>query len=155
MIIQVAKTLQVRVNDLNVSVHNQTLDFESNATLKDYNVFNKATLQCGVPPGLEYLQAGHSSLYSRCKDCSIDDCPFEDLVHKWNMHEFSNKQGIRNAYLILCQTFGLPSDVIKIIEDHNEEGHVRLGDVLHRICHKKPNLTQEEVIEIISNGKAL
>ena len=71
------------------------------------------------------------------------------------MHEFNNKQGIQNAYLILCQTFGLLSDVIKIIEDHNEEGHVRLGDVLCRICHKKPNLTQEEVIEIISNGKAL
>ena len=82
LIIQVAKTLQVRVNDLNVSVHNQTLDFESNATLKDYDVFNKATLQCGVPPGLEYLQAAHLSLYSRCKDCGMNSCPFEDLVHK-------------------------------------------------------------------------
>ena len=40
-------------------------------------------------------------------------------------------------------------DVIKAVEDNHEDNGIRLGDVLHCICHKIPNLTQEEVIKII------
>ena len=93
-----------------------------------------------------------ASLYSPCEDCGMDDdCLFKNLVNKWNLRELSQKHG--NAYLILCQKFGLPIDVIKAVEDNHKEGHIRLGDVLHHICHKNPNLTGEEVVEIISNGK--
>ena len=150
MILQVAKTLRGRIKDLNVSVHNQALNFESKETLENHSVFNKTTVLCRLLQ-FEYLQAGRSSLYSRCEDCGMDYCPFEDLVNEWSMHEFSNKP---NAYLILCQGFGLSSDVIKIIEDNHESNGIRLDDVLHRICHKNPNITREEIIEIISNGKA-
>ena len=93
-----------------------------------------------------------ASLYSPCEDCGMDDdCLFKSLVDKWNLRELSQKHG--NAYLILCQKFGLPIDVIKAVEDNHKEGHIRLGDVLHHIYHKNPNLTREEVVEIISNGK--
>ena len=80
-------------------------------------------------------------------------CPFSGLVRKWNMDKrLSKKQG--NAYLILCKHFGLPNDVIKIIEDNHEDNGVRLCDALYRICHKNPNTTDEEVIDIISNATA-
>ena len=90
-----------------------------------------------------------ASLYLHCKDCRIDYCSFKNLVDEWNMHELSQKHG--NAYLILCQKYGLSSDIIKAIEHNHKESHIRLDDVLHHICHKNPNLTQEEVNEIISN----
>ena len=91
-----------------------------------------------------------ASLYSHCEECGMDDdCPFKNLVDKWNIHELS--QTHRNAYLILCQKFSLSRDVIKAIEDNHEESHIRLDDVLHHICHSNPNLIREEVIEIISN----
>ena len=154
MILQVAQTLQVRIRDLNVSVHNQALDFESRATLKDNNIFNKTTVQCGLSEELIilYEQGASFSLYSHCEDCEMkDECPFEGLVCTWDICELSKTHG--NAYLILCQGFNLPSDVIKIIEDNHESNGVRFGDAIHRICHKNPNLTREEVIEIISNGK--
>ena len=151
LILLVAQTLRVRVRDLNVSIQNQALDFESRATLKDYNIFNKTTVQCGLPPGgIFYENAARSSLYSHCEECGMEDeCPFK---HTWDICELSKTHG--NAYLILCQAFSLPSDVIKIIEDNNESNGIRLGDAIHRICHKNPNLTREEVIKIISNGKA-
>ena len=150
LILQVAQTLQVRIRDLNVSVHNQALDFESRATLKDYNIFNETTVQCGLPEELIYEQGGHSSLYSHCEDCGMEDeCPFK---HTWDICKLSKTHG--NAYLILCQRFNLPNDIINIIEDNSESNRIRLGDAIHRICHKNPNLTREEVIEIISNGKA-
>ena len=89
-----------------------------------------------------------SSLYSICEDCWMKSgCPFKDLVHKWNMEEF--KQG--NPYLILCQRFSLPSNVISSIEDNHEDNGIRLGDVLHHICHKNPNITREEVIEKLNH----
>ena len=79
----------------------------------------------------------------------MDDCPFNSTIAKWDIYKLKNQ---RYAYLILCQHFNFPNDIVKIIEDNHEENYIRLGDVLHRICHKNPNITREEVIEIISNG---
>ena len=148
MILQASKTLDKSIRYLTISVHSQPLDFENIATLEDYNIFNKTTVLICLP--LVIPVSKHFSLYSRCEDCWVDDCPFNDLFEKWKIHELSKKQG--NAYLILCQQFGLPNDVINIIEDNHEDNGIRLGDALHRICHKNPNITREEVIEIISNG---
>ena len=115
MILQVAQTLQVQVSDLNVSVHDKPLDYESRGTLKDHSIVNKTTVQCGLPKVVMYGDAGHSSLYSHCEDCGMNKCPFEDLIRTWpwDICELSKKH--ENAYLILCQAFSLPSDVIKII----------------------------------------
>ena len=78
-------------------------------------------------------------IFLRCEDCWVDDCLFNELIDKWKIHELSISQ--RNTFLIFCQQFGLPSDVINIIEDNNEDNGVRLGDALHHICHKNPNIT--------------
>ena len=97
---------------------------------------------------LQTASAPGRSLYSKCEDCGMNDyCPFKDKVHKWNMFKLSKTHG--NAYLILCQRFSLPSDVIKIIEDNHESNNIRLDDAIHHICHKNPNLTREQVIEIL------
>ena len=95
--------------------------------------------------------AGYS-LHSHFEDCSMKyACTFKNLVNEWNMHEFSKKG---NAHLILCQRFNLPSNVIKAIEDNNEDNGIRLGDALHHICHKDTYITRGEVVEIISNSNA-
>ena len=121
------------------------------ATLEDNNILNNTTV-CVLVVGVAFA-ATVGSLGSHCEDCWMNlFCPFGNLVYTWHMDELSKKYA--NAYLILCQKFNIPNDVIKIIEDHNEESYVRLCDALHRICHKNLNLTKEEVIEIISNGKA-
>ena len=91
-------------------------------------------------------------LYSNCKECpGWYQCPFRYLLHEWNVYELLEKQ--ENAYLILCQRFKFPNDVVKAIEG-NEDKDIRLGDALHHIYHKNPNMTQEEVFEIISNCRA-
>ena len=77
-----------------------------------------------------------------------DDCVFKNLVEKWDLYLFSHVE--KNAYLIFCKVFGLPSDVIKIIEDNHVNSSVRLGDALHHICHKHPYFTQEDIIMHIS-----
>lgn len=46
----------------------------------------------------------------------------------------------------------LPNDVVQAIET-NESKSVRLGDTLHHICHRYPNITQAEVVNIISNSR--
>ena len=63
------------------------------------------------------------------------------------MEEF--KQG--NAYLILCQQFSLSSNVNSSIADNHGDSGITLGDVLHHICHKNPNITREEVIEKLNH----
>ena len=77
----------------------------------------------------------------------MNDCHVIQKISNWNVAELSQKYG--NAYLILCQAFNLPSDVIKAIKDNHEDNGVRLGDVLHHICHNNPNLTREQVIETL------
>ena len=152
MIHQAGKTLNQAVNAMQISVHDQVLYFKSRAALEDYNIVNKTTVHVIVWK-IAYAATG-DALASHCEDCwMVFDCPFRGLVRKWNMDKrLSKKQG--NAYLILCKHFGLPNDVIKIIEDNHEDNGVRLGDALHRICHKNPNTTDEEVIDIISNATA-
>ena len=150
LLFQAAMTLRYNLNHIDFFIPGQDLSFESRKTLEDNNIFNQTTVY--LITHLVAYAASFASLVSRCEDCWMYRCSFDDLVHKWDMGKLSKKHG--NAYLILCQKFSLPSDVIKIIEDNNEDNGVRLSDALHRICHKNPNLTREEVIEIISNGKA-
>ena len=135
---------------MHLYVHNKSLDFENRTTMEHNNIFNKTTVYIHIKS--VFSCAGCDTLYSHHEDCCMNECPFKDLFDQWKMHKLSKKQ--RNAYLILCKNFGLPSSVIKIIEDNHEDNGVRLGDALHRICHKNPNITREEVIEIITNDIA-
>ena len=130
---------------MHVSVHDQTLDFESRMLLKDKNILNKTTVNIDVQ--IVFYCSGYAALYSHCEDCWMDKCPFKNLFDEWNMHELSKKR--ENVYSILCQRFNFPSNVVKAIKDNHEENHIRLGDALHHICHKYPNITREEVIGII------
>ena len=152
LIHQAGKTLNQDINAMQISVHDQVLDFKSRATLEDNDIFNKTTVHVLVLE-IAYAATG-DALASHCEDCwmMIFCCPFIGHVQKWDMHELTKKHG--NAYLILCQRFNLPSDVIEIIEDNHLDNGVRLDDALHRICHKNPNTTREEVIDIISNTTA-
>ena len=149
LLFQAANTLHQNVTETYFSVHGQILYFESRTTLEDNNIFNQTTV-CLITCCVMYAMA-YCSLTSHCEDCWMNRCPFDHLLSTWNLHELSKTH--KNAYLILCKAFSLPSNIIKIIEDNCESNAIRLGDVLHRICHKNPNLTREEVIEIIGNGK--
>ena len=125
----------------------------------DYSCMEMETLQsCGIEHEsiLFIHQKQHGGrpidgLYSKCKEClGGHQCPFYGRYYKWNMDELAGKH--ENAYLILCRIFNLPSDVVQAIET-NESKDVRLGDALHHICHKNPNITQAEVVNIISNSR--
>ena len=88
-------------------------------------------------------------VFEECEMKGSIECHIVHSISTWNIHELS--MTYQGAYLTLSQRFSLPSDVIKAIEDNHEDNGVRLGDVLHHICHINPNLTQEEVIETLSS----
>ena len=91
--------------------------------------------------------------FSRCDDClSENSCQFTRL-EQCEPDAISNLTKKReDAYLVLCQKFNFSNEVIRAIEDNTESNGVRLADVLHRIYHKDPSITLEQVNKIVSQN---
>ena len=124
-----------------------TYDYSCIRTLESCDIQHTSTLLVMMRRSGRPIE----DLYSKCKEClGRIQCRFYGLYYHWNVSELAKKQ--ENAYLILCQRFKLPNDVVQAIET-NESKDVRLGDALHHICHRNPNITREEVVKIISNGR--
>ena len=122
------------------------LHSDSTGTLEDHKIDDFTPLYVVV------RFAGGSDptdLYSYFDDCLLKgQCPFHDLFSWVDIYELSQKQ--KNAYNLLCRKFNFSHKVIRDIEDNNEEKHIRLADVLHRIYHKDPSITWQRINEIIN-----
>ena len=151
LIVHIEEITKIPADTINLNYHFQCLSCKTSymRTIEECGIKNCSTIHVTLT---HCLGGPIEELYSNCEECpGWYQCPFRDLLHEWNVYELVEKQ--ENAYLILCQRFKFPNDVVKAIEG-NEGKDVRLGDTLHHIYHKNPNITQEEVFEIISNGRA-
>ena len=151
MILQIAKTIDEPADFTRIVYLNYCFDFSNEETIRYYGIDDNSMIHV-----VKRTQGGGGmeNIYSNCKECLMKDkCPFHELFSMWNVHKLVETQ--KNAYLILCQRFKFPKNVVKAIEENNEDNQVRLGDIIHRIYHKNHNtcISQEKVVEIISEGK--
>ena len=148
--LQISERLAIPVDHLHVKVHQEWLDSDSTETLEYYKI--KDFTQVYV---ISRIRGGGdpTNLYSYFDDCSMKHrCPFHELFSWKDIYEFSQKQ--ENAYNLLCRKFNLSNEVIRAIKDNNEQKHIRLGDVLHRIYHKDPSITWLRITEMVSSSNA-
>ena len=85
-----------------------------------------------------------SSLFSKCADCSTEDCIItadikKDPVIKHMVAERSD------AWMVLHAVFNLSSDAKKVLEENSEDNNIRCMDVMHHMYHQNRQLTWDYI----------
>ena len=145
LFLQVSERLDIPVHEFRMVSRGIQLE-NCSRTLEDYKIedLTQVNLVIRNPGG-----GAPTELYSYFDDCLLKGrCPFHRLFRWGDIYELSQKQ--ENAYNLLCRKFNLSDEVIRGIEDNNEEKHIRLADVLHWIYHKDPSITWQRINEIIN-----